>query len=1129
MQLSRLSFLASLAICLVALSSCTRQVASKHHGEEAETDSPDQAIEWMKKSWVDENGRIPAHAWDKARSQIAALASSRAWPSDGTWQEVGPYNVSGRARSFVIHPTDPAKMWLGTVGGGIWKTTDAGATWAPVNDKLPNLSIGCLVIDQTNPNSMYAGTGEGWWNSDAIQGSGILKSTDGGTNWSVLANTTAFQNINRIAISPTNSSVLLAAVQPGGVYRSTDAGTTWTQVITTDTSYGMGASVAFDPSNGSKAVAVTRDANFTAGDYEYKARYSTDGGATWTDATGLTKLGFGSRIELAYSKSVANSVYAVQDNGSGIQVLKSTDGGKTYTLKSSGLVDGGQSWYDLCLWVDPTNDATLVFGGVYFYKSTNSGVSSTQISGGYILTDNPHPDTHFLVSDPRFNGTSHREVYGTTDGGLFKAPDIYAATTTSGWFQAAPTARSTQFYSVSGHGATGRILGGLQDNGTLQIESASTNLATMEFGGDGGFTAIDPTNPSYLYGEYIYLMLHRSTDAGVNANYIYSGITDASNQTANFIAPFILDPSNANTMLAGGSRLWRSTNVKAASPTWTSIKAASTDYISSIAVANSNSSIIWVGHNDGKVFKSTNGTSASPTWTAISGLPGRYVGRILIDRTNPQTVWIGFGGFNAGNLYVTHDGGSTWASASGSGATALPSAPIHALAQDPNNAANLFVGTEVGVCASTDSGANWSASTKGPLNVAVYDLQYMSGTNKLLAATHGRGVWLYTSTAFSGWTLPTNLGAGKNVNVTINLNGMAMSDTVVNLTSSDANLVLPASVTIPAGSTSAVFNIRAKVVITDTPATVTATYGSQTLQGTVTITKPTFVMGYSTGAVVGGSSTSITGKIVFSTLAPRGGYVVTLESVSPSAVSVPSTVTIPMLTTTATFPVTHYAVGKTIGAKVNVTWQGVTGTKTLVVYPASPSGLTFDKRTLVGGTTPKAVGTVTITNPAPAGGTTVWLSSSDTTAATVPSTVTVPQGMTSTTFNVTTNVVAANKVATISAWTGLASTPLKTITSTVTVIPPRMYHIDFSPDPVKGGSNVTCTLTLDGVAPAGGSTVTLSVDKTAVATVPSTLTIPAGAKSATVTITTKSVASTSTVTLTAICGLTKTKAFTVNP
>jgi len=171
----------------------------------------------------------------------------------------------------------------------------------------------------------------------------------------------------------------------------------------------------------------------------------------------------------------------------------------------------------------------------------------------------------------------------------------------------------TQFYGAAGNLTSGTIIGGTQDNGTVRYRpQGGSNGWTMMKGADGGFCAADQTDPNYFYGEFTNLKIYRSTDGGNTADYIYGGTGDARN--ANFTAPFVLDPNNPNTLLAGGASLWRSTNVKNPRPSWTAIKSPASTNISAIAVAKGDSNIIWVGHNNGQIYYTTNGAAANPTW-----------------------------------------------------------------------------------------------------------------------------------------------------------------------------------------------------------------------------------------------------------------------------------------------------------------------------------------------------------------------------------------------------------------------------------------------------------------------------------------------------------------------------------
>lgn len=759
----------------------TEEAMEEEEGEERERpDEPDEAAELRFLQESNEEGKIPENALVEAEvhaermqeeplpgAAIPATTGDNAPAAAGinqrSWTSLGPGNVGGRVRSVVVHPTNPQTMWAGSVGGGIWKTTDGGASWRPLNDFMANLAVSTMAIDPTNPDVLYAGTGEDFLNLDQLSGAGIFKTTDGGTNWTQLPSTAGsnFRSINRLAISPTNNQVLLAATS-NGIYRSTDGGGNWTFV---DGNLGI-KQVAFNPNNGNLAVASGSNG---------KLLYSTDGGVHWTPATGVsTSSDSNKRVEIAYAPSNPNIVYASVNEGrratDGITyyglIYKSTDGGHSYTQASQFLYGyfgnnrfggDGQGWYDNAIWVSPTNSNTLIVGGIDLWRSTDGGATLTKISdwncGGleWSIRDNcggptsAHADQHIIVSHPGYNGTTNRTVFFGNDGGVYKAQDATTVQQLSGWQELNNNFGVTQFYGGAGNITSGKIVGGTQDNGDLNY-TGNPEAWRLMGGGDGGFSAADPTNSNYFYGEYVRLQIRRSTDGGASTSSIHNGIGDAGGN-ALFIAPFILDPNNPNTMLAGGRSLWRSTNVKASTPSWASIRGPIQDSegnpleISAISVAPGNSNIIFVGYVNGLVYKTTNGTSTSPTWTRVDSqaMPGRFTTRITVSPSNSNVVYATFGGFETDNVWRTADGGSTWTEITGSGQTGLPNAPVRSLVVHPNNPSWLYVGTEVGVFASENGGANWSVPTDGPANVSVDELFWM-GT-RLVAATHGRGMF----------------------------------------------------------------------------------------------------------------------------------------------------------------------------------------------------------------------------------------------------------------------------------------------------------------------------------------------------------------------------------------------------
>jgi len=658
------------------------------------------------------------------------------------WQERGPSNIGARVTDLAIHPTNPNIVYAAMASGGVFKSTDAGATWDPIFDDQPVQSVGAIALDPQNPSTVYVGTGEANSSSFSWSGMGVFRSTDAGATWEHLG-LDETRYIGRVLVDPHDADriwvaaagVLFGTSPDRGVYRTEDGGASWEQVLSVSDSTAA-IDLAYDPARPDTLYAamwerVRRLNSRRSGGWTSGLHKSTDGGDTWVELTnGLPSGADVGRIGVSVCESDPSVVYAMYCDHPGyfMGVYKSTDYGASWSQTNDGALSSLTSsfgWYFGQIRVDPTNPDRVFAMGVPFYRSTNGGSSWTEVG------PSNHVDHHAMVFDP--SNPSH--IYEGNDGGIYFSSN--SGTTWSKLYDQ-PT---NQFYAIGiDYLEPSRLYGGTQDNGTLRTATGGIDDWERIFGGDGFYTLVDPTDSDVIYAEYQWGNLYKSTDFGSNWSWGLSGVED---ERTNWSMPVVMDPSDNETLYLGTYRVYRTTN---GADSWDPISGDLTDAspgasygtVTTIAVAPSNPNVIWAGTDDSNVWMTDNGGT---NWTKVSGsLPNRWVTRVAIHPTNCSIVYVTFSGMRwdeqIARVYRTDDAGATWTAID----DGLPDAPVTVIAIDPDMPEFLYVGTDLGCYYSRDEGQTWDILGSGLPPVPVYDIKIHQPTRILVAGTHGRSM-----------------------------------------------------------------------------------------------------------------------------------------------------------------------------------------------------------------------------------------------------------------------------------------------------------------------------------------------------------------------------------------------------
>jgi photosystem II stability/assembly factor-like uncharacterized protein len=705
---------------------------------------------------------------------LAAAASAQTSASlfDGLrWRLIGPFR-GGRTITATGVPGDPNTFYFGAVGGGIWKTTDGGLVWMPIFDDQHVASIGSIAVAPSDPNVIYAGTGEADIRASLSSGDGVYKSTDAGKTWRNVGLRDSKQ-IGRILVDPKNSDIVYIAVlghaygpnPERGVFRSRDGGQSWQKVL--DNGPDIGATdLAFEPENTQVIYATTWQARRSPwsqyaplekpGGGLYK---STDGGDHWSQITGhgLPPVGW-RRSGVAVAKGTqGRRVYALIDYISAAGLFRSDDSGQTWSQVSSDPRIDSRSWYFSGVTVDPNNPDAVYLPNVAIYRSTDGGKTFIVLKGAP-----GGDDYHYLWIDPAEPG----RMIQASDQGVSISVDH--GTTWSSWYNQ-PTA---QFYHVATDNQFPyNVYGSQQDSGTVVLPSRTDHGQITEYdrrsvgGAESGYIQPDPDDPNISYVSNTYGTLTRFDKRTGQGQIITPwpapafGVEIAERKYRfPWTAPLVFSPldhalyygSQYVLKTVDGGLVWREIspdltgadkNTTTGEVTVENAKLRGYGVVYSIAPSPLAVGEIWAGSDTGPVHLSRDGgktwSNVSPPglsdWSKITHIEASHfqdgvayaaVDRHRLDDYKPY-------------LYRTRDYGKTWTPITNG--LEEPSF-LNAIREDPKRQGLLYACTETGVFVSFDDGDHWQSLQLNMPTVSVRDL--VIHDNDLVIATFGRSFWI---------------------------------------------------------------------------------------------------------------------------------------------------------------------------------------------------------------------------------------------------------------------------------------------------------------------------------------------------------------------------------------------------
>lgn len=707
----------------------------RHTDEDGYMVSPMKALE----NW----NRYQAEKGTRSANKTTNLSD---WSFQGPDSSRSGYYGIGRINTVAFHPTDTNTFWIGSGGGGAWKTTNAGVSWSAINDNFKVLGMSDIDFNPMNPNTIYLCTGDR--DASDTYSIGVLKSTDGGVTWDTTGlqwDPSNFRLTNELIINPVDTNSLTLATS-SGIYKSYNGGQTWRLVIS-----GHVKHMVAHPTD----TAILYASTYSDGSSPARIIRTENGGAGWYDVLSLAGT---RRIALAVTPANPRIVKAIAANTSGglRGIYSSSDTGKTFTQIFSdnscttnilattprGNACAGQGWYDLSLAISPIDSNLVIVGGVNSWHSTDGGNSwqitnqwTSQLPGVTVV----HADKHFHAWHP----LKKERLFECNDGGIYFTDQLPGGM----WNDITNGMGITQFYRNAVSNTATFVLGGAQDNGSKRLDNGSSRELT---GGDGMDCHIDPTNPSVFYTSIQYGDLRRTTNGGNSFSSINNIPGDPQGE---WITPFLIRPDSSNVLLAGYRNVYMSRN---RGNSWTSISPAFSTNIKRLAVSPVDVNYIYAQVNNDLQMTRNGGQ----TWQALN-IP--YSGTVSDVQAHPRDtghIWVTFSGYNntSNAAKVAQYKNGTWTRRTDQ----LPNIPVNCLVIDSSDL-TVYIGTDFGVFYQTPSMTQWEPYNNNLPSTEVIDLGINYTSGELWAATYGRGMWKSPKNIFIDPSIINTIPLAKDV------------------------------------------------------------------------------------------------------------------------------------------------------------------------------------------------------------------------------------------------------------------------------------------------------------------------------------------------------------------------------